>query len=187
MDKSQPAEQQKKMKPIIRIGIVALIVLVIAGIFVYKTWSDAERNENLTASEAGNTLPLAVSSIDLETLKTYKLPMLIDFGSDDCQPCREMAPVLEKLHEEWQGKVIVQFADVWKYTTAANGFPISVIPTQMFFNADGTPYVPSEAMQKLMEFTLYDDKTTGEHSLTVHQGGVTEAQMRQLFAEMGVE
>jgi len=48
-----------------------------------------------------------------------------------------MAPVLEKLHSEWQGKVIVHFVDVWKYTTAANNFPVTVIQTQMFFNADG--------------------------------------------------
>lgn len=184
MDKNSATVKNKKLG--IQIGVVAVIVLVIAGIFIFKTLTDKADTPD-TSSAAADTMPLAVSSIDLDALKALKMPMLIDFGSDDCQPCREMAPVLEKLHEEWQGKVVVQFVDVWKYTSAADGFPISVIPTQMFFNADGTPYVPSETMQKIMEFTLYEDKTTGEHTLTVHQGGVTEAAMRQLFAEMGVE
>lgn len=48
-------------------------------------------------------------------------------------------------------------------------------------------YVPSEAIQKEIEFTMYSDKNTNEHIFTVHQGGITEEQMRKIFAEMGVE
>jgi len=76
---------------------------------------------------------------------------------------------------------------VWKNTTAANNFPVSVIPTQVFFNADGTPFVPSDELAQEIEFTLYSSKDTNEHIYTVHQGGVTEGQMRKIFAEMGVE
>ncbi len=47
-------------------------------------------------------------------------PIIIDFGADSCIPCKEMAPVLKKLNEEWQGKVIVKFVDVWKYPDAAD-------------------------------------------------------------------
>lgn len=136
---------------------------------------------------AGETIPLKISEVDLDKIKSYKIPFVIDFGSDQCIPCKQMAPVLETLNEEWQGKAIVQFVDVWKYQTAANDFPVSVIPTQVFYNADGTPYAPSESIQKSIEFTMYSDKTTGKHIFTVHQGGITEAEMRQIFAEMGVE
>ena len=41
---------------------------------------------------------LHAEKIDLEVLSAYKLPMILDFGSDDCIPCKEMAPVLEN-HE----------------------------------------------------------------------------------------
>jgi thioredoxin 1 len=47
-------------------------------------------------------------------IKSYGVPFVIDFGSDSCIPCKEMAPVLETLHEEFQGKAIVHFVDVWK-------------------------------------------------------------------------
>ena len=57
----------------------------------------------------------------------------------------------------------------------------------MFFNADGSLFVPSESLQKQIEFTMYSSRDTGEHVFTVHQGGITEDQMRQIFAEMGVE
>jgi len=58
----------------------------------------------------------------------------------------------------------------------------------VFFNADGTPYVPSESILGSIEgFIMYSDKTTGEHVFTVHQGKITEEEMRKIFAEMGVE
>ncbi len=150
-------------------------------------------SENNKGTDSGNSTsigeitPLKISEVDLDKIKSYKMPFVIDFGSDQCVPCRQMAPVLETLNEEWQGKAIVHFVDVWKYNTAADGFPLSVIPTQFFYNADGTPYVPSESIQNNMEFTMYSDKSTGKHSFTAHQGGITEAQMRQIFDEMGMK
>ena len=80
---------------------------------------------------------LAATEINLEKLKSYGLPIIIDFGADECIPCKEMAPVLKKLNKEWQGKVIVKFVGVWKYPNAAADFPVQMIPTQFFFNAQG--------------------------------------------------
>jgi len=189
----QQAHDKKKMLGM-RIGIVSVIVLVIAGIFIFKSLSNkdaaSESNKGSVSDNSNtvsDTIPLKISEVDLDKIKSYKMPVVIDFGSDECIPCKQMAPVLKTLNEEWQGKAIVQFVDVWKYTTAANDFPISVIPTQLFYNADGTPYVPSDSIQKSIEFTMYTDKTSGAHTFTVHQGGITEAEMRQIFAEMGVK
>ena len=69
---------------------------------------------------------------------------MIDFGADSCIPCKEMAPVLKELNEELRGKVIIKFVDVWKYQSLAEGYPISVIPTQVFFDKDGKPYTPKD-------------------------------------------
>jgi thioredoxin 1 len=135
----------------------------------------------------GEVLPLAISSVDLDSIMSYGLPVVIDFGSDTCRPCIAMAPVLETLYEEWQGKAIVHFIDVWKYTSAADDFPVTLIPTQVFYQADSTPFTPSEELTKEIEFTMYYNKNTKEHVFTVHQGGITEEEMKKIFAEMGVE
>ena len=121
---------------------------------------------------------------DLEALTSYGLPIIIDFGADSCVPCKEMAPVLKTMNAEMQRKAIIKFVDVWKHGEAADEFPIQVIPTQVFINADGTPYVPSEDIE--IEFTMYSTKDTNEHVFTVHQGGLTEEQMRAILADMGV-
>lgn len=56
-----------------------------------------------------------------------------------------MAPVLQKLNKEMQGKAIVKFVDVWKNENAAADFPVDLIPTQFYFDKDGNPFVPRDA------------------------------------------
>jgi len=180
----------KRLPTAFKILIPLVIIAVIAGMYFWKNASKtpSANAEPAAASEsaAKETYPLKITAVDLETIKAYGVPTVVDFGSDSCVPCKEMAPVLETLHAEWRGKAAVQFIDVWKYTDGVENFPIQVIPTQVFFNADGTPFVPSESLQKQIAFTMYSSKDTGEHVFTVHQGGITEEQMRQIFAEMGV-
>ncbi len=186
-------EMVKKNKNMwVNILIVILVLAAVAGIYVYKKSEEDKRNDQITAQTDSKNIDvestsLEISSVDLDKIKSYGLPFVIDFGSDSCIPCKEMAPVLETLHKDFQGKAIVHFVDVWKNTTAANNFPVSVIPTQVFFNTDGTPFVPSAELAQEIEFTMYRSKDTNEHVFTVHQGGVTEEQMRKIFAEMGVE
>jgi thioredoxin 1 len=182
-------------KKLVKIGVPVLIVLLIAGVwFIKNRRTDADEPAGIQA-EATAGVPAAASDpnftlhtekIDLEVLSAYQLPMILDFGSDDCIPCKEMAPVLETLNSEMLGKAIIRFVDVWKHTNGADGFPIQVIPTQVLVNADGTPYVPSEAMASSgIRFTMYTLTDTTEHVFTVHQGGLTEEQMRLILKDMG--
>lgn len=194
------------MKRWVKIAIIAAIALVVVGIFSVKMAQknsdvpqDVVTQPNSTATQkpSGNVeaeqeavdtegYPLKITKADLAAIKSYGVPAVIDFGSDSCIPCKEMAPVLKTLNAEWQDRAVVQFMDVWEYTDGVEDFPVSVIPTQVFFNADGSPYVPSEEIQKEITFIMYADKETDEHVFTAHQGGITEEQMRAIFAEMGI-
>ena len=110
----------------------------------------------------------------------------VDMCSHDVyDKSKSPAPVLKKLNKEWQGKVIVKFVDVWKYPDAAADFPVQMIPTQFFFDAQGNPYVPSDP--EGMQMQMYMLKDTGEHVYTAHVGGITEAQLRAVFEEMGIK
>jgi thioredoxin 1 len=180
---------------LIRIIIPVCIVLVIAGIWLVKNANNGPDGDGILPEGKSGTglispnndtdFVLETESVDLDVLKAYGLPLIIDFGSDSCIPCKEMAPVLKTMNAEMQGKAIIKFVDVWKYTDAADGFPIQVIPTQVIINADGTPYVPSDDIG--IEFTMYSTKDSNEHVFTVHQGGLTEDQMRLILADIGVE
>lgn len=176
-----------KNKIYIRIAALVLIVAALVVVWRLKTHPAPSAVSSAVPSVTAQNqedFVLESVSIDLETLTAYGLPIIIDFGSDSCIPCKEMAPVLAAMNQEMQGKAIIKFVDVWKHTNAADGFPIQVIPTQVFINADGTPYVPSEEMT--IDFTMYSYKETEEHAFTVHQGGLTEEQMRLILSDMGV-
>lgn len=163
----------------LKIVVPILILLTIIGIFIFK---NSVGNKVGVQEQLAN--PLTVTAIDIEALKKNSLPIIIDFGADSCIPCKEMAPILKKLNEEMQGTAVIQFVDVWKNPDAAKDFPVQVIPTQVFYNADGSPYVPSEELG--IEFTMYSTRDTNEHIFTVHQGGLTEHQMRDILADMEV-
>ena len=171
--------KEKKSKSVLKIIIPILIIAVILGIFILKS------NQKKSMAENTGEFALEATAIDLEQLKSYGLPIVIDFGADSCVPCKEMAPVLQKLNKEMQGKAIIKFVDVWKNENAAADFPVDLIPTQFYFDKDGNPFVPRDA--EAMQMELYSTKDTNKHVYTAHQGGMTEAQLRAVLKEMGVE
>ena len=62
---------------------------------------------------------------------------MVDLGATECIPCKMMAPIIEELKSEYQGRAAVVFIDVWKNPAAGRQFGIRAIPTQIFFDAQG--------------------------------------------------
>ncbi len=62
---------------------------------------------------------------------------MVDIGAKKCIPCKMMAPIIEELEKEYQGKAAIVFIDVWENPSAGNKFGIQVIPTQIFYTAEG--------------------------------------------------
>jgi thioredoxin 1 len=125
-------------KKIIKLIVPVCIVLVIAGIWIFKNYGKSPDGEAINKED----FALEASSVDLDTLTAYNLPIIIDFGSDSCIPCQEMAPVLKTMNAEMQGKAIIKFIDVWKYTDAADGFPVQVSPHSCLLTPMGRPMYP---------------------------------------------
>jgi len=62
---------------------------------------------------------------------------LLDLGAKKCIPCKMMAPILEDVRKEYQGKAAIVFIDVWQYSDQARKYRIQAIPTQIFFDRQG--------------------------------------------------
>lgn len=62
---------------------------------------------------------------------------MVDLGADKCIPCKMMAPILEKVRKDFEGRAAIVFIDVWKDATYGRKFGIRAIPTQIFFDAAG--------------------------------------------------
>lgn len=66
-----------------------------------------------------------------------KLPAIVDFYATWCGPCKALAPVLEDLAKEYDGKVVIYKVDVDEAQEVAALFGIRSIPTLLFIPADG--------------------------------------------------
>src|SRR5512141_341070 len=58
---------------------------------------------------------------------------MVDIGAKECIPCKMMAPIMESLEKEYQGRAAIIFIDVWKNKDQGKRFGIRSIPTQIFY------------------------------------------------------
>ena len=76
------------------------------------------------------------------------LPAIIDFYADWCGPCKMVAPVLEELSKEYEGKLLIYKVDTEKEEEVAAVFGIRSIPTFLFIPVSGAPMIQPGALPK---------------------------------------
>ena len=72
------------------------------------------------------------SNFDAEVLQS-DLPVFVDFYADWCGPCKMMSPVIDKLAEEYEGKIKVGKVNVDENGNLAVKYGIMSIPNMVFF------------------------------------------------------
>ncbi len=77
-----------------------------------------------------------------------KLPAVIDFYADWCGPCRRVAPIMEKLATEYDGKLLVYKINVDQEKDLASAFQVKSIPMVLFIPLEGQPMMQVGAMQE---------------------------------------
>ena len=77
-----------------------------------------------------------------------ELPCLIDFYADWCGPCKMVAPILEELSDEYQGKLNIYKVDTEEERELAALFGIRSIPSLLFVPKDGQPQMAMGALPK---------------------------------------
>ncbi len=77
-----------------------------------------------------------------------KLPAVIDFYADWCQPCKMVAPIIEELSKEYDGKVNFFKVDTEAQQELAGAFGIQSIPSLLFIPVDGKPQMSAGALPK---------------------------------------
>ena len=75
-------------------------------------------------------------------------PAIIDFYATWCGPCKQTAPIVEKLAEDYAGRIDVYKVDVDQQQELAAFFGVQSIPTILFIPKEGTPQRVSGAMPR---------------------------------------
>lgn len=66
-------------------------------------------------------------------VKQSDMPVLVDFGAEWCGPCRALAPIVEGLAADYDGRLKVGTVDIDKAQAVARDFQIMSVPTIIFF------------------------------------------------------
>lgn len=113
----------------IRAVIVLLLVAAVMATVMLK--------DRKYASLAGAETLETAGALNAVAVPASAIPRLVDLGADKCIPCKAMAPILAELKESLKGKLEVAFIDVWKNPDAAAEYGVQIIPTQIFYGAQG--------------------------------------------------
>ena len=87
--------------------------------------------------------------------------MVVDFGSNSCIPCRQLRPILQKIRQDYTGKLEVLIIDIRNNQKLASEYQIQMIPTVVFFDPAG-----KEVFR--------------------HQGFMSEEKVKEQLAKLGV-
>ena len=106
------------------------------------------------------TAPIAVTDSDFEQeVLEAETPVLVDFWAEWCAPCKMVAPVLEDLAIEYDGKIKFTKVDVDSNPQTAMKYGIRSIPTLLVFKG-GSPVdqvvgaVPKAVIKKRLDSAL---------------------------------
>jgi len=70
-----------------------------------------------------------------EKVLMEKLPVIVEFYSDSCIPCKQLAPTLGELEEEYDGRIKIAKVNVNFSTELAQQYHVMSSPTILFFKS----------------------------------------------------
>ncbi|MFO8098189.1 MAG: thioredoxin [Salinibacter sp.] len=83
-------------------------------------------------AESENVTTLTDDNFEDEVLNADE-PVLVDFWATWCGPCRQIAPIIEDLADEFEGRAKVGKVDVDENPQTAQEYGVRSIPTLLFF------------------------------------------------------
>ena len=130
------------MSTVNKVIVTGLLVVAVAAVMLAKSGrlpSPDQPGEQVAADGSAllsDQTGDAASNL-ARTLTPVRLPRLLDLGANKCIPCKMMAPILDELTQTYEQTFEVEVIDVWEDRAAARKYAIRVIPTQIFYDANG--------------------------------------------------
>jgi len=108
-------------------------------------------------SLAESVVPVELDDSDFQGfINRVSKPVMVDFFSPTCGPCRMLAPTIDSMAKKFFGRVIIAKLDTSRNQTAAAQFKIRGVPTLIFFKNgelvdQKTGALPEQELAQLLE------------------------------------
>jgi thioredoxin 1 len=110
----------------------ALIGALMGGVLAFSSASPRTYADTDTEGQAAMHID-TVADFQSQVLNAA-VPVMVDFYSNSCPPCRALAPTVEELAEKYEGRAVVCKVNVGKAYDLARQYGIQAIPAVVFFN-----------------------------------------------------
>ncbi len=147
---------------------IAIIMFLLAAISVFDCKVTAQGSRTYAESKTIKLDKAAFLKKVINFEKTPSVwnylgdkPAIIDFYADWCGPCRRLAPVLDELAAEYDGKIYFYKVNVDNEKEIAEAFGITSLPTIVFVPLKGNPsagtgFLPKETLRGAIKELLLD-------------------------------
>lgn len=139
--------------------ILSIMIVAILTTTCSSKSKNNQNNQNMetTAIQSGKVVHLTTEqfkkevfdySINKEWKYAGQLPAIVDFYAHWCGPCKMVAPILDELAKEYDGKIIIYKVNTDEERELSAAFGIQSIPTIVFIPKDGQPQASMGALPK---------------------------------------
>ena len=136
----------------------AFLGALIGGVFAFSAGSSQVKPEGDQAGYDAVTIENA-AEFESQVLGAQQ-PVLVDFYSNSCPPCRRLAPTIETLAEEYKGRALVCKVNVDHAADLARKYGIQGVPSVLFFS-EGQEAERLVGLRPRSAYTDVLDKLTG--------------------------
>ena len=105
----------------------------------------------MTVMASANVTEFTTANWDEEVVKSDK-PVLVDFSAVWCGPCRQLAPIIDRIADQFAGKVKVGKLNTDDHNEIAIRYGISSIPSVLLFNGGEQPVERSVGVRPEADF-----------------------------------
>jgi thioredoxin 1 len=118
-----------------KIVVVVVLIAAVAVVVGGKSKQGSDSQPPVSVGDLGKAQPVTP-----QPAPKAGVPTMLELGSTTCTPCKMMEKVMDELRKSYPKTLIVKFINVDKSPEMTKKYKISVIPTQVFLDADGKEF-----------------------------------------------
>ena len=164
-------------KKITAILIVALLCLCgYLGFLHYNFYINGIQSQNSDIEYDADTIS------DINLIKEENKPTIVVFGADYCPTCVNYKPYVKEINRIYGDEITIRYVDTSVHVDIRKEYNIELIPSTLFFNGDGSVYIPTDEIEVDENEEEIDERKYISEQYTLVEGSYFKANNKFEYA-----